>query len=104
MLDFLIRLRTYIVGALGIVIVLLPDLLPIAAELLNAPQIVAVLPEGWRTWAAVFALLCTVWTRWRPATRAADPEVQLKQELKSVDGPATVVVKAEGETKAVINA
>lgn len=104
MLDFLIRLRTYIVGALGIVIVLLPDLLPVLAELLNAPQIVAVLPEGWRTWAAVFALLCTVWTRWRPATRAADPEVQVAQAIKRVDGPATVVIRSATEAEAVIDA
>ena len=103
MLDFLIRLRTYIVGALGILLVVLPDLLPLMGELLYAPQIVAVLPEGWRTWAAVLALLCMVWTRWRPATRAADPEVQVKQAIKAADYPATVIVEAGGETKAVIN-
>lgn len=101
--DFLVRLRTWIIAAVGIVAVLLPDLLPLVAELLNSPQLIAVLPEGWRTWAGVIALLCAVWSRWRPATRAADPEVQVKKALKESEYGATVIVEAGGERKAVID-
>lgn len=103
MLDFLIRFRTWLLGTLGIVAVLLPDLLPLVGELAGSPQIVAVLPDGWRTWAGVIALLCTVWSRWRPAARTSDAEVQVKMALRETDYPATVMVEAGGETKAVIN-
>lgn len=102
--DFLVRLRTWLIGFVGIVLVLLPDLLPIVGELLNAPELIAVLPEDWRKYAAVAAIVFTVWSRWRPATRTADPEVQVKRAIKGTDHPATVIVEAGGETKAVIDA
>ncbi len=101
--DFIVRFRTWLLGVVGMVALFLPDILDIAAELLNAPQIVAVLPEGWRTWAAAIALILTMWSRWRPATRASDPEVKVAKALKGTDY-ATVVVEAGGETKAVIDA
>jgi hypothetical protein len=103
MLDFLIRFRTWLLGAMGIFALLLPDLLPLIGELAGSPQLVAALPEAWRTWAGVVALLCTVWSRWRPAARTGDAEVQVKMALRETEYPATVVVEAGGETRAIIN-
>ncbi|WP_240233632.1 hypothetical protein [Devosia lacusdianchii] len=101
--DFLIRLRTWIIGGMGIILVMLPDLLVIAAELLNSPDLVAVLPESWKSYAAVAALIFTVWSRWRPATRAADPEVQVKKAIEETADPSTIKVIENGKTKAVIH-
>jgi hypothetical protein len=102
--DFIVRLRTWLIGVIGLVALFLPDLIDLAAQLLNAPQIAAVLPEGWKTWAAAIGFIALVWSRWRPATRAADPEVQVAKELKKAEYGATVVVESGGETKAVIEA
>ncbi|HYD06015.1 MAG TPA: hypothetical protein VEC60_09820, partial [Reyranella sp.] len=102
--DFIVRLRTWLIGTIGLLAVFLPDLIDLAAQLLNAPQIAAVLPEGWKTWAAAIGFIALVWSRWRPASRAADPEVKVAKALKKVDDPAVVVVEAGGETKAVIDA
>jgi hypothetical protein len=102
--DLLIRLRTWVIGAVGLIALMLPEIVSLAAQLLNSPQITAVLPEGWKTWAGAIGFVALVWSRWRPATRTADPEVQVKQALKSADYGATVIVEAGGETKAKINA
>ena len=101
--DFIVRFRTWLIGMAGLA-AFLPDVIDLAGQLLNAPQIIAVLPAEWKAWAAAIALILTVWSRWRPASRAHDPEVRVKKALKSVDDAATVVVKADGETKAVIEA
>lgn len=102
--DFVVRFRTWLLGVIGIVAMFLPDLIDLASQLLNAPQIVAVLPPGWKTWAGAIGFVLIVWSRWRPATRAADAEVKVSKALKQVSDPATVVVEAGGETKAVIDA
>ena len=102
LVDFVIRFRTWLLGAAGMAALFLPDILDIASELLNAPQIVAVLPEGWRTWAGAIGFVLMAWSRWRPATRAADPEVQVKKALKGTDY-ATVTVEHGGEVRAVIH-
>lgn len=101
--DFLVRLRTWIIGTIGIILVMLPDVLVVAAELLNSPDLVAVLPESWKSYVAVAALIFTVWSRWRPATRAADPEVQVKKAISETDAPSVIIVEELGQTKAVIH-
>lgn len=103
-IDFIVRFRTWILGVAGIVAMFLPDLIDLASQLLNAPQIVAVLPEGWKTWAAAVGFVLMIWSRPRPASRAHDPEVKVKKALKHVDEPALVVVEAGRQTKAVIEA
>lgn len=102
--DFLVRLRTWIIGTIGIILVMLPDLLVVAADLLNSPDLVAVLPEEWKSYAAVAALIFTVWSRWRPASRLADPEVQTKLAIEKTDDPSTIKVIEHGDVKAVIRA
>lgn len=102
--DFIVRFRTWILGVAGIVAMFLPDLIDLASQLLNAPQIVAVLPVGWKTWAAAIGFVLMIWSRPRPASRAADPEVQVAKAIKKTEYGATVTVEADGETKAVIEA
>lgn len=92
--DFIVRARTWLLGAFAILIELGPEILG-STEVLNA------VPEKWRH---VIAIGLLIWSRWRFATRTADPEVQVKQAIKAADYPATVIIEAGGETKATINA
>lgn len=102
--DFIVRFRTWLIGVAGVAAMFAPDLIELASQLLNAPQIVAVLPAGWKTWAGAIGFVLMVWSRPRPASRASDAEVQVKKALKQAADGATVVVEADGETKAVIEA
>ncbi len=95
--DRLIRWRTWLVNALL-------ALLVIAPEILNAPEVLAVIPAEYQRWALAAVFVLNIWMRPRPASRAADPEVEVKKTLQHVDGPAVVEVKAPDGVKARIHA
>jgi hypothetical protein len=95
--DTLVRWRTYVVN-----IVL--ALMVIAPEILNSPEVLAVIPAEYQRWFLAAAFVLNIWLRPRPASRADDPEVQIKKVVKEAEGPATVIVKAEGEVKAILDA
>ena len=104
--DFLVRLRTRIIAIAGIALLVLPDLINMAGEFLHSPELVAVLPPEWKSYIGLAALVLTLWSRWRPATRADDPEVQVKKAIDATPGPTKVEVRAArgGATTAVIDA
>lgn len=93
--ETIVRLRTWFFN-----IVL--ALLFIAPEILNSPEILAVIPAEYHRWFLVAVFLVNIWMRPRPAATRDDPEVQVRETLKRTDGPAVVEVRADGETKAVI--
>lgn len=95
--DTLVRWRTYFVN-----IVL--ALLFIAPEILNSPEILAVIPAEYQRWFLVAAFLINIWMRPRPAATRDDPEVQVREALKATDGPALITVKTPAETKTIVNA
>jgi len=95
--NAVVRLRTWLFN-----IVL--ALLFIAPEVLNSPEILAIIPAEYQRWFLVSAFLLNIWMRPRPATVATDPEVQVKETLKHMDGPAVVEVKATDGVKARIHA
>ena len=95
--ETLVRWRTYFVN-------IILALLFIAPEILNSPEILAVIPAEYQRWFLVAAFLVNIWMRPRPAATRDDPEVKVRETLKATDGPAVVEVKAAGETKAVIDA
>lgn len=103
--DFTVRLRTWLIGVIGMFALFLPDLLTVLGDILNSPQIVAVLPENWKAWAGAIGFICLVWSRWRPATRTADAEVQVKQLINGSadDVEISVKSKASGRVKATID-
>ncbi|MFD2646374.1 hypothetical protein ACFSX5_01040 [Devosia albogilva] len=76
----------------------------IAPEILNSPEVLAIIPAEYQRWFLVAAFLVNIWMRPRPATVASDPEVQVKKTLQHVDGPAVVEVKAPDGVKARIHA
>lgn len=96
--ETLVRWRTWFVNVSASLLILLP-------ELLNAPEVIAVIPIQYQKYVFVAALLLNVLMRPRAATIASDPEVQVREAIKATDGPTTVVVKeAGGDTTAVIRA
>lgn len=65
--DFVKRLRTWIVNLVGAALIVLP-------EILNAPEVLAVIPQDYQKWVFVAALLLNIWMRPRPAVLAKDVE------------------------------
>lgn len=96
-IDFFIRWRTALLGALFALAAALPSLL-------NAPEVLAVVPDQYRPYVIALGFVLMYLTRPRPATRAADPEVQVKKEIEKTDKPSTIVVQESGAVTAVISA
>lgn len=74
--EILVRWRTYLVN-----IVL--ALLLVAPELLNSPQVLAVVPAEYQRWFLVAAFLTNIWMRPRPAVMAKDPEAEVTRLRKA---------------------
>ena len=96
--DTLVRWRTYFLN-------IILALLFIAPEVLNSPEILAIIPAQYQRWFLVAAFLANIWMRPRPAATKDDPEVQVRDAIAATPGPTTVVVKQTGgDTTAVIDA
>jgi len=63
----IVRFRTWLVNGVGALMILLP-------ELLNAPEVIAVIPQQYQKYVFVAALLLNIWMRPRPAVVKADIE------------------------------
>ena len=92
--EALVRFRTWVVNLLGAALIVLP-------ELLNAPEVIAVIPAQYQKWIFVAALLLNILMRPRPASMAKDVEVQVQKSVAAADGPVTVTIKQEGIAKAL---
>lgn len=68
----LARWRTYVVNGLLVFAVMAP-------ELLNSPEILAVIPRDYQRWALAAVFLINIWMRPRPAVLPGDVEVQAKK-------------------------
>lgn len=98
LIDYIIRWRTALLGALFALAAALP-------AVLNAPEVLAVVPDHYRPYIVALGFVLMYATRPRPATRAADPEVQVAQAIASTEGATTVVVsQTNGPQTAVIRA
>lgn len=84
--DIIVRWRTAILAFLLSAASVLP-------ALLNAPEILAIIPSEWRPYVIAGGFLAMYLTRWRPAARADDPEVQVAKAISENPGPTTVVVE-----------
>jgi len=63
----IVRFRTWLVNGVGAMLILLP-------ELLNAPEVIAVIPQQYQKYVFVAALLLNIWMRPRPAVVKSDVE------------------------------
>jgi predicted cobalt transporter CbtA len=76
--ETLVRFRTWIVNLVAALLIVLPDLL-------NAPEVIAVVPVQYQKYVFVAALLLNVLMRPRPAAMAHDPEVKFAKRLADDD-------------------
>ncbi|UJW87944.1 hypothetical protein [Devosia sp. SL43] len=95
--EVIVRWRTYLLN----IVLALAFILP---EVLNSPEILAVIPPGYQRWFLVAAFLLNIWMRPRPASIASDPEVQVRKVIEKTDDPSTIKVIENGQTKATIHA
>lgn len=65
--EALVRFRTWVVNMFAAALILLP-------ELLNAPEVIAVVPIQYQKYVFVAALLLNIWMRPRPAVMKKDVE------------------------------
>lgn len=65
--EALVRFRTWVVNLSAAALLILP-------ELLNAPEVIAVVPVQYQKYVFVAALLLNIWMRPRPAVMAKDIE------------------------------
>jgi hypothetical protein len=65
--EALVRFRTWVVNMFAAAMILIP-------ELLNAPEVIAVVPVQYQKYVFVAALLLNIWMRPRPAVMAKDVE------------------------------
>lgn len=93
--ELIVRWRTYVVNIVLALLFILP-------EVLNSPEILAVIPHDYQRWFLVAAFLVNIWMRPRPASIKSDPDVQVRKAIAASDGPARIEVKAGGATQAVI--
>lgn len=93
--ETLVRWRTWLVNVSASLLILLP-------ELLNAPEVIAVIPVEYQKYVFVGALLLNILMRPRAAATKSDPEVQVREMVKKADGPTLITVKADGDTKSIL--
>ncbi|CAD7036256.1 hypothetical protein RHAB21_02502 [Pseudorhizobium halotolerans] len=71
-LKTLARWRTWVVNAILVLITLAP-------EILNAPEILAVVPQDYQRYFLAGLFVLNIWLRPRPAVLPSDPEVQINK-------------------------
>lgn len=76
--EALVRFRTWIVNVIASLLILLP-------ELLNAPEVLAIIPQQHQKYVFVAALILNIIMRPRPAAMAKDPEVQIAKQIEAND-------------------
>lgn len=74
-INAVVRFRTWIVN-LAITVAL------IAPSLLNAPEILAIVPAEYHRWVLAAAFLINIWMRPRPAVLASDIEASVSRSRK----------------------
>lgn len=93
--ETLVRWRTYFLN-------IILALLFIAPEVLNSPEILAIIPAEYQRWFLVAAFLANIWMRPRAAATKNDPEVKVREEIKAADGPVVITVETDGATKSIV--
>lgn len=74
-LKTLARWRTWVVNAILVLITLAP-------EILNAPEILAIVPQDYQRYFLAGLFVLNIWLRPRPAVLPSDPEVQIKKAVR----------------------
>lgn len=72
-LKMVARWRTYVVNLILAFLVMAP-------EILNAPEILAIVPQDYQRMFLAGLFLLNIWMRPRPAVLPSDPEAQVRKE------------------------
>jgi hypothetical protein len=67
--EFLVRFRTWLFNLALTVLIVAPDIL-------NSPEVLAIIPADYQRWVLAGAFLVNIWMRPRPAVMAKDPEAR----------------------------
>ncbi|MDW5313719.1 hypothetical protein [Rhizobium sp. PL01] len=73
LLERIVRFRTWILNLVLTLAIVAPDLL-------NSPEMLALVPAQYQRWVIAAAFLVNIWMRPRPAVIASDPEAAIRQE------------------------
>jgi hypothetical protein len=73
--ELTVRFRTWIVN-------LVFALMIVAPELLNSPEVLAVIPAEYQRYVLAAAFLVNIWMRPRPAVIKSDPEADMRARRK----------------------
>lgn len=73
--ESVIRFRTWIVNLVLALAVILPDLM-------NSPEILAVVPAEYQRWIVALAFLINIWLRPRPAVIKTDLEASVSRSKR----------------------
>ena len=70
--EYVVRFRTWIAN-------LFFALMIVGPELLNSPEMLALIPAEYQRWILALGFLVNIWMRPRPAVIASDPEAKIKK-------------------------
>lgn len=73
--EAVIRFRTWLANLFFAALIIAPDLL-------NSPEILAVIPAEYQRYVLVAAFLLNIWMRPRPAVLASDPEASVSRKRR----------------------
>ncbi|PDT80568.1 hypothetical protein [Sinorhizobium sp. BJ1] len=73
--ERIFRFRTWILNLVLTLAIVAPDLL-------NSPELLALIPAEYQRWVIAGAFLINIWMRPRPAVLPSDPEVMRQEERR----------------------
>ena len=74
-IEAVIRFRTWLANLFFAVLIVAPDLL-------NAPEVIAVIPAEYQRWVIAAGFLVNIWLRPRPAVLATDLEASVSRSRR----------------------
>lgn len=74
-IEAAIRFRTWLVNLLLAALIVAPDLL-------NSPEVIAVIPAEYQRWVIAAGFLVNIWLRPRPAVLATDIEASVSRSRR----------------------
>lgn len=74
-IEAIVRFRTWLANIAFVLLLVAPDLL-------NSPEILALIPAGYQKWVIAAGFLVNIWMRPRPAVLATDIEASVSRSRK----------------------
>ena len=75
-IEAVIRFRTWLANLFFAILIVAPDLL-------NAPEVLAIIPAEYQRWVIAAGFLVNIWLRPRPAVLATDLEASISRSKRT---------------------